>query len=77
MNDSMNDLHLLPLHLLLEVLGHVEVEVFRQLERTDFRSAPVASFDVDVGYVVFDVETFYAAAVAVVVVVVVDVIELK
>ena len=72
MNDSMNDLHLLPLHLLLEVLGHVEVEVFRQLERTDFRSAPVASFDVDVGV---DVETFYAAAVAVVVVVV-DVVEL-
>ena len=68
----MNDLHLLPLHLLLEVLGHVEVEVFRQLERTDFRSAPVASFNVDV---VFDVETFYAAAVAVVVVVV-DVVEL-
>ena len=72
MNDSMNDLHLLPLHLLLEVLGHVEVEVFRQLERTDFRSAPVASFNVGV---VFDVETFYADAVAVVVVVV-DVVEL-
>ena len=72
MNERMNDLHLLPLHLLLEVLGHVEVEVFRQLERTDFRSAPVASFNVDV---VFDVETFYTTAVAVVVVVV-DVVEL-
>ena len=68
MNERMKHLHLLPLHLLLEVLGHVEVEVFRQLKRTDLGSAPLASYDVDVGYVVFDFETFYAAAVAVVVV---------